>query len=210
MLASFTGIPHCIATAPSDIRLVYEFDSQTLTVNISHYVANTKTHYIETIEIQKNGLSILNRSYTNQSFNWGMYDTFSVSANVDDNLTITGVCSKGYSLTSWLVVTSTTATNTPPSSTTSTTETTTTDIGASGTSLGTGPAIAAGAAVVIFFILFFAWLKPEYVPDAFKQLGSRVRVGTTWFVEKLTAVLSQLRMGLGSFLRRITARISSK
>jgi hypothetical protein len=210
MCVSFVSIPHCAATIPSEILLTYNYSSQMLTVNVSHYVPNTKTHYIENIEIQKNGLSILNRSYTNQSFNWGMYDTFSVSANVDDNITVTALCSKGYSLTSWLIVTSTTATNTPPLSTTSATETTTTDIDTSGTSLGTGPAIAAGATVVIFFILFFAWLKPEYVPDIFKQLGSRVRARASWFVEKLTGVLFRLRMGFGNLLQRITAKTSSK
>ena len=110
------------ATEPSDIALVYDFGTQILTVNVSHDVANTKTHYIENIEILNNGLSILNRSYVNQSFNYGMFDTFSVSTVVDDNLTVTALCSKGYTLTSWLIVTSTTATNQSPTETTTTTE----------------------------------------------------------------------------------------
>jgi hypothetical protein len=201
MLTGFANIPPATATVASDMHLVYDYGLQTLTVNISHYVANTKTHYIETVEIHKNGISLLNRSYVNQSYNWGMYDTFSVPAHVDDNLTVTGICSKGYSLTMWLIVASTIATNSPPSNTTSTTEPTI-GIDSSGTSLGAGPAIAAGGIVIVFFVLFFAWLKPEYVPDAFKQLGARIRTGVTWSREKLRGMLTWLRAGISGILQR--------
>ncbi|MFW9957613.1 MAG: hypothetical protein ACFFCT_06045 [Candidatus Odinarchaeota archaeon] len=209
MLTGFANIPPATATVASDILLVYDYATQALTVNMSHYVANTKTHYIEAIEIRKNGISILNRSYANQSYNWGMYDTFNVPAAVDDNLTVTGICNKGYSLTRWLIVTSAIATNTPPSSTTSTTEPTN-GVDVPGTSLGTGPAIAAGAVVIIFFVLFFAWLKPEYVPDVFKQLGARIRNGVTWLGEKLRDMLSWLKAGLSSLVQQGAAKFASK
>jgi len=178
--------------------LTYDFGSQMLAVNVSHYTPNTKTHYIEQIEIEKNGVSVLNKTYDNQTLSYYVYDTFSVSTAVDDNLTVTAFCSKDYSLTSWLIVTSTTATNPTP------TETTTTEPD-DGTpppeyeSLGAGVAIAAGVGVVIFFILFFAWLKPEYVPDSVKQLGSRIRPGTDWLGEKL-----------GNFVQQIKGRLPSR
>jgi len=203
VLTGFANIPHAAATVAENIDLVYDYGSQTLTVNISHYVANTKTHYIETIEIWKNGISILNRSYVNQSAKWGMCDTFSVSTVVDDNLTVTGVCSKRYSLTTWLIVTSTVATNSQPSNTTSSTEPTD-GVDSSGTALGTAPAIAAGGVLIIFFVLFFAWLKPEYVPDAFKPLGARAKTGVTWLGEKLRGMLSWLRTGISSILQRLS------
>ena len=164
------------ATEPTDIALVYEFGSQTLTVNVSHDVANPKTHYIETIEVQKNGLSILNRTYANQSFNYGVFDTFSVSTIVGDNLTVTAICKRGHFLTTWLIVTSTTATNPPPTETTSTTEPTGSTPPPEPPS-GMGPAIVVGVGVIVFFIIFFAWLKPELVPDSLKQIGSRIRPG---------------------------------
>ncbi len=203
LLTSLANIPSCAATAPSDIQLVYDFGSQTLTMNVSHSTASTKNHFIETIEIRKNGISLLNRSYENQSFGWGMNDTFSVSTVVGDNLTATAVCNKGYSLTTWLIVTSTTATNTVPTDTTSTTD-------SPGTLLDAGPAIAMGVAVLIFFVLFFMWLKPEYVPDALKQLGSLIWTGVTWFGDKLRGMLSWLRVGLGSLLQQIKTISSSK
>ena len=211
MLAGFVQITPVAATEPSDMQLVYDFETQTLSVNVSHYVANTKTHYIETIEIQKNGVFAQNRSYVNQSFNYGMYDTFSVSAVVDDNLTVTAICSKGYSLTRWLIVTSTTATNTPPPTDTTTTTTEPTNgIDSPGTPLGGEIAIVAGIGVVVFLIIFFAWLNPDKVPGAFKQLGSRISGGFSWFGDKLRGALSWLKVGLGNLLQQIKAKSSSK
>jgi hypothetical protein len=186
------------ATLPEEIQLTYQFGTQTLTVNVSHYVPNIKTHYIENIEVLKNGLSILNRSYSNQSFNWGMLDTFSVSAAIDDNLTVNVLCSKGYPLTTWLIVTSTTATNPQPTETTSTTEHTATTEPyngpeSPGASLGTSVAIIAGVGVVVFLIVFFAWLQPGGISETFKQLGSRIRAGFVWFGEKMSNLFQQIK-----------------
>ena len=201
VLTSPASIPLCAATQPSYIELVYTFGSQVLTMNVSHSVANNKTHFIETIEIQKNGLSLLNRSYANQSYKWGLYDTFSIASAIGDNLTVTGFCSRGDSLTAWLIVTSSTATN-PPSGTTTTTEpTTSTD--SPNALLNAGPVVAMGVGVLIFFLLFFLWLKPEYAPDALKQLGSKTRTGVTWLGEKLRGVFAWLKTGLSSLIQRI-------
>jgi hypothetical protein len=182
MLMSLVHNAPVDATEPSNITLVYDFGAQTLTVNVSHDVANTKTHYIENIEIQKDGFSILNKSYVNQSFNWGMFETFIVSAIVGDNLSITALCKRGHSLTQWLIVTSTTATN--PQSTETTTEPTG-GIESPGTPLGIGPAAVAIVVVVVFFIIFFAWLKPEYVPESLKQLWTRIRSGFSNLVHNI-------------------------
>ena len=200
------------ATAPSDIQLVYDFNMQTLTANVSHYVANTKTHYIETINIQTNGISTLNRSYTNQSYDYGVFDTFSISASVGDNLTVTAICKKGYSLTRWLIVTSGTSTNSAPTgSTTSTTEPTDTT-NPSGTTLGPNPMIGIGvaAAVTVFLIIFFAWLNPDKVPGMFRQVGSRVRTGLSWFGEKVKGAFSWLKAGLGNLVQQVKTRSVSE
>ena len=202
MLSGVAQVIPVVATEPDDIQLVYDFDSQTLMVNVSHYTPNTKTHYIELIEILKNGVFLMNKTYENQSVNWGVYDTFSVSAVVDDNLTVTAFCSKGYSLTRWLIVTSGTSTNPPPTdTTTSSTEPTAPTDGPepSEQPLGIGVAIAAGVGVVVFLIVFFAYLNPESVPNVFKQLGSRIRTGLGWLGEKL-----------GNLFQNIKNRIPSK
>ncbi|MFW9835171.1 MAG: hypothetical protein ACFFEK_14320 [Candidatus Thorarchaeota archaeon] len=195
-LTLLIGVVHVtpvMASEPEDMHLVYDFDSQTLMVNVSHYTPNTKTHYIEIIEILKNGVFFMNRTYENQSVNWGVYDTFSVSAVVDDNLTVTATCSKGYSLTRWLIVTSGTSTNPPPTDTTTSSTEPTDNPDPSGSSLGTGVAIAAGVGVVVFLIVLFAWLNPDKVPDSIKQLGSRIRPGVDWFGEKMSNLVQLVK-----------------
>ena len=211
ILSSMTNITPVAATVAEDMHLTYDFGSQTLAVNVSHYVANTKTHYIETIEILNNGVSVLNRSYSNQSFNWGMNDTFSVSTVVDDNLTVTAICSKGYSLTRWLVVTSGTSTNSPPTDTTTSTTEPPDNTNPSGTTLGPNPMIAAGVAgaVAVFLIIFFAWLNPDKVPGMFQQLGSRLRSGLSWFGEKLRGTFTWLKVGLGNLVQQIKSKSTS-
>jgi hypothetical protein len=212
ILGSMTNITPVAATVPEDIHLTYDFGTQTLTVNVSHYVANTKTHYIETIEVQKNGASTLNKSYTNQSYNYGVFDTFSVSASVGDNLTVTALCKKGYSLTRWLIVTSGTSTNSQPTDTTTSTTEPTDTTNPSGTTLGPNPMIAVGVAgaVAVFLIIFFAWLNPDKVPSMFHQLGSRLRSGLSWFGEKLRGTFTWLKAGLGNLVQQIKSRSTSE
>ncbi len=193
------------ATEPEDIVLEYDFDSQTLTVNVSHYVANTKTHYIETIEIKNNDISVLNRTYVNQTYNWGMYDSFAVSTAVDDNLTVTATCKKGYSLTRWLIVSSTTSTITTTTTTTTTTTNTTDGTESPETALDVSPVIIVGIALVIFFILFFAWLEPDRFPG-----GSRIRAGLVWFWEKVRGGISWLGTAIGGLFQQIKGKVSSK
>ncbi|MFW9789334.1 MAG: hypothetical protein ACFFE1_16805 [Candidatus Thorarchaeota archaeon] len=196
------------ASVPEDMQLVYDYGTQTLSVNVSHYTPNLKNHYIENIEVLKNGLSLLNRSYPNQTVNWGVYDTFSVSADVDDNLTVTAFCYKGQSLTRWLIVTSTVATN-PQSSDTTTTTTTEPDGGPeplAGGSLGTGIAIAAAAGVVIFLIVFFAWLNPDKVPTSLRGIGTRLKPGVSWLEQKLKGAFSWIKGGFGTLIQRIKTK----
>ncbi|MFW9767889.1 MAG: hypothetical protein ACFFF9_15670 [Candidatus Thorarchaeota archaeon] len=197
LLTGFMQTP-VSAHLPEDMTLVYDFGSQMLSVNVSHYTPNTKTHYIEQIEILKNGISVQNRTYENQSLDYGVYETFSVPTVVDDNLTVTAFCSKDYSLTSWLIVTSTTATNPPSTETTTSTEPTDGTPPPADGSLGAGVAIAAGVGVVLFLIIFFAWLKPDSVPDSLKQLGSRIRPGAAWIGEKLSSLFQQIKTRIPS------------
>ncbi|MFW9806192.1 MAG: hypothetical protein ACFFFK_05635 [Candidatus Thorarchaeota archaeon] len=211
IIGTIADITPVSATVPEDLRLVYDFDSQTLAVNVSHYSPSVKNHYIETIEILKNDVFLMNTTYENQSVSWGVYDTFSVSAVVDDNLTVTAFCSKGYSLTTWLIVTSGTSTNPPPTETTTAPTTEPSDNGdPPGALSGLGPAVAASVAVVIVFIIILGWLNPERVPDVFKKLGSRIQSGLSWLGDKLKATFLWLKASLGTVYQQIKARVPSK
>ncbi len=59
--------------------------------------------------------------------------------------------------------------------------------------LGAGVAIAASIGVVVFLIVFFAWLNPEKISESIRQLGSRIRPGVDWLGEKLSNIMQQVR-----------------
>ena len=198
LVISFAQCAPVEAAEPSDMQLTYDFSAQTLTVNVSHYSIN-KNDIIETIEILKNGIFYMNRTYENQSNDEWVYDTFSVSAVVDDNLTVTATCSKDFSITRWLIITSGTATNTPPPETTTPTPTEPTDGPESpGITLGTGVAIAAAIGVVVFLIVLFAWLEPDRFRGLVKGFTARARAGVTWIGEKVGNLLQQIRTRMPS------------
>ena len=200
---SFISIPTGVALAPSDMQLTYEFQSHTLTVNVTHEGQN-KNDYIQTIEIFKNDVSIQNRTYTNQSADWGILDTFDVSAVIGDNLTVTATCSKGYPITRWLVITSTTTANTSTTETNSTTTTTepTNTTNVQDTPMNSGPVLVIVVGLLIFFILFFLWLKPEYAPDVLRKLGTRLRAGLSLLTEKLREIGVWIKTGFTGLFQR--------
>ncbi|MFW9966942.1 MAG: hypothetical protein ACFFEA_07295 [Candidatus Thorarchaeota archaeon] len=127
LLAAF-GSPPLVRADPIDqILLNYEQDTQTLFVNVTHDVPNPGNDYIELIEIFRNGLFQFNRTYPEQEFNFGRNDTFTISASSGDNLTVTATCSRGDSLSKWIIVggSSTTTGGTTTTPTQTETETTT-------------------------------------------------------------------------------------
>lgn len=199
MLTGFMQTP-VSAHVPEDMKLSYDFGTQILTVNVSHYTPNTKTHYIEQIEVEKNGISVLNKTYENQSLSGYVYELFSVSTVVDDNLTVTAFCSKDYTLTSWVIVTSTTATN--PTSTETTTTTQPPDGPDSPDStLGAGLAIAGGGIAIIILVVLY--IEREHLPESVRQLGTRLRTGSL-------DVLYRLKTGFSNIIQQIRVRLGSK
>lgn len=164
------------ASPPSDISLEYDYDAQILKANVTHFVANVKTHYIELIEIMKNDVFYLNRTYENQSDAYGMYDTFDVQASHDDNLTLVATCRKGQSLASWIVISETT--------TTTTTTPTGTDQPALGLPLGVVNGII--AAVIIGCVLLVVVFRRDAVLEGRRRLRNVVG-------PRLDAILERLR-----------------
>lgn len=167
------------ATPPSDISLEYDYDARVLKANVTHFVANVKTHYIELIEIMKNDVFYLNRTYANQSDAYGMYDTFDVQASHDDNLTLVATCKKGQFLASWIMISETTTTTT-----TTTTTPTGTDQPALGLPLGVVNGII--AAVIIGCVLLVVVFRPDAILEGRRRL--RNVVVSIW-----DAILERLR-----------------
>lgn len=82
------------ANNPSSIDLDYNFGTQVLTVDITHFVTDVVGHRIDTIVIEKNSVEVVTRSYTVQDSTTGMSDTFDISAVHGDVLFVDANCSQ--------------------------------------------------------------------------------------------------------------------
>jgi hypothetical protein len=96
----FTLLPETtLAHPPSDMELEYDIGKQTLVVSISHSVSNPDSHYVEKIEIKKNGNLYLTEDYTNQPSTSTFTYTYDVTASDGDVLEATAYCSLQGSIT---------------------------------------------------------------------------------------------------------------
>ncbi|MHA1576133.1 MAG: hypothetical protein ACTSU3_02110, partial [Candidatus Thorarchaeota archaeon] len=111
------------AHTPGPITVEYDFDTQVLTVEVTHSVSDVNTHYIIQIVVEKNSVEFTTRDYTSQQSTTGMSDTFDVPAVDGDQLRVTASCSISGQIVGTVTVTesTTTPTTTPTSTTTPTT-----------------------------------------------------------------------------------------
>ncbi|UCH03529.1 MAG: hypothetical protein JSW05_07980 [Candidatus Thorarchaeota archaeon] len=83
------------AHAPSNMTLLYDWNSQELTVTISHSVADPNTHYIENVTVFKNDVKFTSSLYTSQESSSTASDTFVVPAVDGDVLRVWVECVLG-------------------------------------------------------------------------------------------------------------------
>ncbi|MBN1761490.1 MAG: hypothetical protein JW878_00210 [Methanomicrobia archaeon] len=117
-----------LAHPPSQMALTYDVDTQMLAVSIIHSVSDPRSHYVEKVEITKNGEPLLTKEYTNQPSTSTFSYTYAIAANIGDELEVTAYCSLYGSIQTQLTVT------TSQSSTTSTAEESSTATAQSSTS----------------------------------------------------------------------------
>jgi hypothetical protein len=87
------------AHAPESMELSYDFGTRNLTVTITHTTPLPDQHYIESVEVFRNEISIIQESYTSQPElrTFSLY--FDVPAADGDILNVTAVCNVFGSLT---------------------------------------------------------------------------------------------------------------
>jgi hypothetical protein len=93
-----------IAHSPSDMDLAYDFSNTELDVTITHSVAAPNDHYIESVEIFKNDVSILLTNYTSQPTLSVFTYTYVVDAVEGDTLRVIAICSISGSITQEIVL----------------------------------------------------------------------------------------------------------
>lgn len=105
LLLTFAVLPKpVLAHDPTAMKLEYDLDNQTLSVTITHLVADPNSHYIYKVEIRKNGAPYLTEEYISQPTTSTFTYTYSVTAIDGDVLKVTADCSIGGSITGTLDV----------------------------------------------------------------------------------------------------------
>jgi len=153
------------ATPPTQIVLNYNVDTQTLAVNVTHEVPNPGNHYVELIEVFKNGLIQFNKTYQEQEFNYGLSDTFTISASEGDNLTVTATCTRAHFLSNWIIVSAFS-----PTGGTDTSPTQPNTLG----SFDAGTALVIGLMCGLVLLVVLGGLRP----DLFEPILQRLRLLT--------------------------------
>lgn len=111
-----------LANSPSSMDLSYDFTSQELTIDVIHPVADVNTHYIYEVEVSKNSVVVLTRSYTTQNSTSGMSAIYGIAADHGDEFSVIAKCIQSGSITRQVTVvdpentepTPTNGTGTPP------------------------------------------------------------------------------------------------
>ncbi len=89
----FTTPVEVSAHPPEDITLSYDYPSQILSVNITHHNLAVPQHYIQSIEVFKNNISVIMETYTSQPDNRQWEVDFDVPAVDGDLLKVEAICS---------------------------------------------------------------------------------------------------------------------
>ncbi len=92
------------ATAPKSVDLVYDAKTQTLSVTISHFTLAAGSHYIESVEIKKNGAAISKTNYDAQPTKELFTYTYKIPAAKGDIFEVTAACNLWGSKTSTLTL----------------------------------------------------------------------------------------------------------
>jgi hypothetical protein len=82
-----------LANPPQDVKLLYDSNSQTLSVTITHKSPFPNFHYIKRVEIKKNGTLVSTNKYENQPDKAVFTYSYKVPANAGETLEAKASCS---------------------------------------------------------------------------------------------------------------------
>ena len=92
------------ATAPKLVDLIYDMNTQTLSVTINHQTLFASMHHIKYVEIKKNGATISKSKYGTQPTGSIFTYTYNIPAEKGDVFEVTATCNLWGHKTSTLVV----------------------------------------------------------------------------------------------------------
>ena len=95
---------YAAADPPRDITLIYNLQTQTLTVTVTHPSTFTGLHYINQVKISKNNVLVEKNDYKSQTDKKGFVYTYKIPAAPNDILEVTASCNIQGSKTATLKV----------------------------------------------------------------------------------------------------------
>lgn len=92
-LVFFFSYPMAVmAHPPKSLTAAYDIQSQKLTVRIDHGSFSPSMHYINKVEVKKNGQPVINQTYKNQPDKNPFEYTYEIPAKAGDVLEIKATC----------------------------------------------------------------------------------------------------------------------
>jgi desulfoferrodoxin (superoxide reductase-like protein) len=92
------------AHSPSSMKLKYNREAEILSVETTHQVSDTSTHYVENIKIVVNHEIRINQNYTSQPGSTFTYTYDNVLTNVGDKIEVVAICNIGGSISEQLMI----------------------------------------------------------------------------------------------------------
>ena len=105
MLVATIGFStYAVAHPPQDMELIYDFESEELSVIITHNSPGPTLHYINQIIIKLNNEVVITQDYDSQPSPSEFTYTFTVQAEAGDKIEVTAVCNIQGSITRSITV----------------------------------------------------------------------------------------------------------
>lgn len=95
---------YAAADPPRDITLIYNLQTQTLTVTVTHPSTFTGLHYINEVKISKNNVLVEKNDHKSQTDKKGLLYTYKIPAAPNDIFEVTASCNIQGSKTATLKV----------------------------------------------------------------------------------------------------------
>lgn len=92
LIAMIVFSTQSIAHPPQDMILDYDFETEILSVTITHNSPSPTVHYINRIDIKRNDETIISETYDSQPTTSEFTYTYEVVANAGDELEVTAFC----------------------------------------------------------------------------------------------------------------------
>ncbi len=91
--------------SPSGMELEYDVENGQLNITITHNVEDKSTHYIEKINIKKNGNDVDTLNYNSQPSTSTFTYNYQVNAEAGDNINVKASCSQGGNIEKTIKIT---------------------------------------------------------------------------------------------------------